>query len=199
MRPECHAQPSCSAIARLAAPLAILAATVVTGCGGTVLLDEPGAGGTGPSTSSSSTTVAGQTSGSTDTSASSTSTSDTSGSATSSGTGAQVIQCGETQCDAISEECCISGGMGGGMTTCAAKGQCEGFALPCSGSASCPDGMVCCGTIQGMSPDVQCQAMCGGGGNMSFQLCQTDGECPPGTPCQAAPFAGLKLCGGFGG
>lgn len=102
----------------------------------------------------------------------------------------RTIRCGMSECNAASEDCCL----GGGGSSCQARGTCmRGASLSCSSAASCSGGQVCCFKFTGMSGKSQCDASCEGRG--SFQLCETDGECPVGNSCRESMIVrGVRVC-----
>ena len=121
-----------------------------------------------------------------------------------------TIACGKTSCVAGAEECCITfqGGPGGGTAneTCTPVGKCQGgVALTCTGSSNCPAGEVCCASFGGGGGGgpggggggAKCAKTCGGGGGPGgggVQLCNGNGDCPPGEQCVPAPIGGVNIC-----
>lgn len=87
---------------------------------------------------------------------------------------------GATQLCSTSSEC------GSGME-CSGAGQCR--VPPCTGSASCTAGQVCC--QGGGRNGAACQAMCPMG---SAQVCQATTECPTGQKCMAGGGGGAMTC-----
>jgi hypothetical protein len=86
--------------------------------------------------------------------------------------GANQIECGGTACDSLTQVCCASA-LG---RMCTTAGSCNGDALACSGTNSCPTtGDVCCEDLSegGRTLRTTCRAACG----LSPQLCTTDADC----------------------
>jgi hypothetical protein len=86
--------------------------------------------------------------------------------------------------------CCITQQ----SATCTAPNACQGFALVCSGTASCPNGDVCCLDFQGQNqpPVSSCQPQCQQGFG-HFQLCDSNADCSGGRQCRRG-FGGLSTC-----
>jgi hypothetical protein len=109
----------------------------------------------------------------------------------------RTTQCGQTSCDAASQDCCLGAGATG---ACATKATCTGSSLACSGTASCPAGNICCVSVVRMDAGAdggsnatihsQCLASCPKG---ETQLCAESAECPSGDEC-ARGASGLKEC-----
>ena len=106
------------------------------------------------------------------------------------------IECGMETCNVSTQECCITGGPGGGgSTACVAEGTCEGTPAACDGPEDC-GGDICCGTFGGTT----CETTCEGQG--SAELCHSASDCSAsGDMC--CDFGPLSLCaascGGGGG
>ena len=107
------------------------------------------------------------------------------------------IACGTTTCDSTTQDCCVSFQRGAG-TSCVAHGTCSGIPLTCTGSANCSGGDVCCASLGGGG--ASCQPTCAGTGGFggSFQLCNSDSDCPSGDHCRMSPF-GVGICRAPGG
>ena len=177
-----------------------LGLAAIVGCGGSVTTFGDG-GGTGGATSGSGgesavVTVTGTGTGTGTATATSTTSSSVSSSSSSGNMPAPTIKCGQSTCDAASEVCCANRQ---GTSCIPANDDCPGLTLTCSSAASCSGDQVCCteGSFQNLT--TKCMASCpnmpGPGG--SFQLCDSDAECPDNEPCTQA-FGGFKVCGGFG-
>ena len=102
-----------------------------------------------------------------------------------------AIKCGNTTCNAQSQQCCISQQ----GASCVSTGNCNGgIALSCSSSANCASGEVCCATLGGGTPSAKCASTCGNP-PQAIQVCAKKSECKPNQNCIAIPQGqGLKVC-----
>jgi hypothetical protein len=92
-----------------------------------------------------------------------------------------VIQCGQTTCDADTQQCCVSGGGGGGSAACIGLGEdCQGLEIACDGPEDCTDSTapICCARFGGGGSGVTCTDDCQG-----QTLCRVDGDCGGGEKC----------------
>ncbi len=116
------------------------------------------------------------------------------------------VACGTATCTLGTQECCVSGGIGGSTQTCVTAGTCQDNVLSCDGPEDCNGTDVCCGTGSfgggggGGGVSTTCAADCTGG--QSAVLCRVDTDCPSAEPkccssfiytsdvCQANCFGG---------
>ncbi len=97
-----------------------------------------------------------------------------------------TVDCMGTPCDAATEQCCISGSVGGASASCIPIGdECMGGSTTCDGPEDCSGaGEVCCLQIMGFGGMASCTTeMCGGGSSgpggfpSSFELCHDPSDC----------------------
>ncbi len=113
------------------------------------------------------------------------------------GGGAVANSLCESACSATGVQICLTDtdcptgqtctGNRAGFTTCAVP--------PCTGSASCAGGEICCTGIGGGGRANSCQATCPMG---SMQVCMANADCPAGQTCNmigGGMGGGNKICG----
>jgi len=153
--------------------LCVVALVTVLGCGDTET--DRGSGGASSSSAPGSTGVGGAAA------------TGGSGGGSGGGGGARapgLITCGDTTCDARSQDCCVSGAW---EEICGSKGSCMFGALSCSSAASCAMGQVCCAStdMAGTPTAVCATAPC-----PAYQLCSSTSECVSGGPCSGSIYPG---------
>ena len=105
-------------------------------------------------------------------------------------TGGGKIACGMDACTPATQDCCVSGGMGGASSTCVPNGTCMGGAtLKCTDPSACAAGQVCCARFTGGMSGATCSTTCMGG----FRLCTSDAHCNKGEICSMG-LGGTKYC-----
>ncbi len=113
-----------------------------------------------------------------------------------------TIACGMgVTCNAATQVCCATAGMGGGgggdaggaTASCVAIGACNtGLSVSCEGTDNCSGGDVCCLAEGSAGASSTCEASCGQG---SIQLCDMDTDCTAPATCRmSAMFGGLGVC-----
>lgn len=113
------------------------------------------------------------------------------------------VACGNLQCDAGTQVCCINDG--GTKETCTPVQQdggkpppnvCTATKMACDEAADCPSGQICCGFVgSGGGFNTACQASCGTG----LQFCHGSAECSSGS-CTVMPNCHgvtIETCGSF--
>jgi hypothetical protein len=91
-----------------------------------------------------------------------------------------VVPCGNTTCEAATQQCCVNP-QAGTATCIGANDQCQGLAMSCDGPEDCSGGTpVCCATVGGQNRDVSCTAAADCSGR---ELCRVDGDCRGGDLC----------------
>jgi hypothetical protein len=98
-----------------------------------------------------------------------------------------IIECGQTTCDADTQQCCISGGGGGGSASCIGLNDtCQGLPISCDGPEDCPSGTpICCATLTMQERIVTCTDQCD-----DTTLCRLDTDCGTGEKCCGAGSLG---------
>jgi len=120
--------------------------------------------------------------------------------------GTMGIDCMGTTCDETTEQCCVTGGLGGGASgMCIPRGdECMGGTADCDGPEDCSgSGEICCARVEGLSSaSSTCTTEMCGGGFTSFELCHTPADCTDTTqmccPVMMFGFSGAycsDMCG----
>jgi hypothetical protein len=86
------------------------------------------------------------------------------------------IECGNTTCDASTQECCTTAA---GPSCIAKGGTCYGSVALCDGPEDCNTGEVCCGRNYGSSRGLRCATTC----NNGTVVCHLDSDCGSGERC----------------
>lgn len=105
--------------------------------------------------------------------------------------GSVGVACGAESCDPATQECCVTGGPGGGSQSCVDTGTCNGQTFQCDGIEDCPTaGDVCCFTGNGGGAGSECTPS----DNCDTPTCTTVDDCPDPDNQLCCPLGPTSLC-----